>query len=140
MSLADVRRITNDFQDARLVSLRKWSAASAISPRDAGGPYVVCQEGYDPQDLQMMPDEFLLGRSGAWLSTRFFFQLPVDERRKEYVFGTAAEVALLMRDLPPKPVILRPGETPAEAAPSEGDEMKATFEAARTGTSAPAAG
>jgi len=133
MNPADLRRITNDFQDVRLVSLRTWSAAPAINPRDQGGPYVVSQAGYDPNDSKVTQDEFLLGRSGYWLSTRYFFQLPVDERRKEYVFGTAAEVALLMRDLPPKPMVLRPGETPVETPAPEGDEMKAAFDAARTG-------
>lgn len=133
MNLANLRRISNDFTAVRLVSLRTWSAASTITPRDQGGPYVVTQEGYDPEDTKMLPDEFLLGRSGHWLSTRFFFQMPVAERRQEYVFGTAAEVALLMRELPPKAVIIRPGDKPVapEGAAAEVDDMKSAFDAAR---------
>lgn len=133
MNLANLRRITNDFQAARLVSLRNWSAASAIAPRDQGGPYVVSQEGYDPNDAKTTPDEFLLGRSGHWLSTKYFFQMPVAERRQEYVFGTAAEVAELMRDLPPQPIVLRPGEPLVDATAPEKDDMKAAFDAARPG-------
>jgi len=126
----NLRNITNNFLDVRLVSLKTWRQANEISPRDHGGPYVVLQEGYDPHDMQMRADEFVLGRSGRWLSLGHFFRMPVAERREEFVFGTAAEVMQMMSDLPSKVQMLgRPAEE-AEA-PAE-DEMAAAFEAAKS--------
>ena len=128
----NLRNITNSFQDVRLSSLASWSKASEIMPRDRGGPYVVTQEGYDPEDLTMTANEFVLGGSGKWLSLGHFYRLPVPERRAEFVFGTAAEVMEMMGKLPPKAVIVRPGEK-AEAAPAapEGDEMAAALQAGK---------
>ena len=132
MSNVHLRNITNNFLDARLVSLKSWRAANEILPRDKGGPYVVLQEGFDPEDLTMTPDEFVLGRSGKWLSLGHFFKMPVPDRRGEFVFGTAAEVMQMMSDLPSKAQILRPEKAPARgAAPAEGDEMAAALQAAR---------
>jgi hypothetical protein len=129
---ANLRNVTNKFQDARLVSLRSWRQASEIVPRDHGGPYVVLQEGYDPHDLRMIADEFVLGRSGKWLSLSHFYKLPVPERREEFIFGTAGEVMQMMRDLPSEVVIMsRPAtEEPAPADP-QGDEMGSALQAAK---------
>ena len=130
----NARNITNSFQDVRLVSLASWRQAKEIEPRDRGGPYVVLQEGYDPEDPRLIVEEFVLGRSGKWLSVGLFYKLPVPERRTEYVFGTAAQVMEAMHSLPPKVAIVRPGgsaEADAEAAAPEGDEMAAAFQAAK---------
>ncbi len=136
MSNLNLRNITNAYQDVRLASLSSWKRASEITPRDNGGPYVVLQEGYDPEDLKVIPDEFVLGRSGKWLSLSHFFRMPVPERQAEFVFGTAAEVMEMMRNLPPKVVLLRPGD-PAGPAPdgSQPDEMDSML---RKAASAPA--
>lgn len=99
---ANLRYITNNFHDVRLASLSSWRQANEFFPRDRGGPYVVLQEGYAPDDLKMRPDEFILGRSGKWISLGFFYQMPIPERRAEFVFGTAGEVMMMMRDLPGK--------------------------------------
>ncbi len=48
MDKLNLRTITNNFLDVRLLSLASWHLAHEISPRDHGGPYVVLQEGYDP--------------------------------------------------------------------------------------------
>jgi hypothetical protein len=132
MSNLNLRNITNSFQDVRLVSLSSWRQASEINPRDRGGPYVVLQEGYDPENLKVIPDEFVLGRSGKWLSLGFFYRMSVPERREEFVFGTAAEVMQMMSNLPPKVQVIRPGAA-EEAAParSEPDEMAAALQAAK---------
>jgi hypothetical protein len=133
MSKLDLRTISNHFQDVRLVSLSSWQKAAEISPRDHGGPYVVLQEGYDPADLKMIGDEFILGRSGKWLSLGRFYQLSIPDRRAEFVFGTAAEVMQMMSDLPPNAAILgRPGkeDAPSSAVP-EGDEMAAAIQAGK---------
>ncbi|MGZ4962400.1 MAG: hypothetical protein ACXWKG_15365 [Limisphaerales bacterium] len=99
---ANLRNITNNFHDVRLASLASWRQANEFFPRDHGGPYVVLQEGYDPQDMKMRADEFILGRSGKWLRLGLFYQMPVRERRAEFVFGTAAEVMKVMGELPAK--------------------------------------
>ena len=92
------------------------------------------QEGYDPNDLTMTADEFVLGRSGKWLSLSHFFKLPVPERRAEFVFGTAAEVMQMMSNLPSKVQMLqRPEAEPEGAATTAGipagDEMAAALRA-----------
>jgi len=130
MSNINLRNITNSFQDVRLVSLASWKQAKEINPRDRGGPYVVMQEGYDPEDATLTPDEFVLGRSGKWLSLGHFYKMPVPERRAEFVFGTVAEVMQMMGNLTPKPQLMRPGAPADEAAPAA-DEMAAAIQAGR---------
>lgn len=128
MANVNLRNITNSFLDVRLASLASWKQASEISPRDHGGPYVVLQEGYDPEDPKVTADEFVLGRSGKWISLGLFYKLPVPDRRAEYIFGTAAEVIQLMRDLPPKVQILRGTEGEGKEAPAGTDEMAAAIQ------------
>ncbi len=124
-----LHNITNSFLAVRLASLASWRQAKEINPRDRNGPYVVLQEGYDPEDLTMSADEFILGRSGKWLSLSHFFSMPVPDRRKEFVFGTAAEIMQMMSNLPSKPQIVRrlvPKDPPAT---QETDEMAAAIRA-----------
>jgi hypothetical protein len=134
MSNINLRNITNSFQDVRLASLASWRAASEFEPRDRGGPYIVVQEGYDPEDLTVTPDEFVLGRSGKWLSLSLFFKLPVPERRAEFIFGTAAEVMKMMSELPPTAQFLqRRGaavRTPGAGVAAADDEMAAALNTA----------
>jgi hypothetical protein len=93
---------------------------------------VVTQEGYDPEDPKVVADEFVLGRSGKWLSIGLFYKLPVPERRAEYIFGTAAEVMQMMQNLPSKVQVVRPGSpTEAEPAVAEPDEMAAAIQAGK---------
>jgi hypothetical protein len=135
MKQQDARKITNDFNDTRLISLAAWRHAKEFNPRDKGGPYVVSQQGYDPQDIRMQPEEFLLGRSGRWLAMKYFFQMPVPERRAEFVFATAAEVMQVMEGLPSNPAVISPDRPlPEDSAPPEGDDMAAAIEAGRQGT------
>jgi hypothetical protein len=133
MSNLNLRNITNHFQDVRLLSLASWKAAAEFADRDQGGPYVVMQEGYDPQDPKVIADEFVLGRSGKWLSLSFFYKLPVPERRAEFLFANAAEVMKVMSALPPKPEVIRPGEAPAAGEAPADDEMITTIKSAKAG-------
>jgi hypothetical protein len=130
MSNPNLRNITNHFQDAHLVSLASWRNANEILPRDRNGPYVVLQEGYDPEDMRMLADEFILGRSGKWLSLGLFYKLPVPERRAEFVFGTATEVIQMMSDLPSKVVMFARPQTQEAGSPQPAsDEMIAAIQA-----------
>lgn len=132
MSNLNLRNITNNFQDVRLVSLASWRQANEFTPRDRGGPYAILQEGYDPDDPKLIAEEFVLGRSGRWVSLGIFFRMPVPERRAEFIFGTAAEIMQLMSSLPPKAAILRTGAKEEEApAPAETDEMATAFHEAK---------
>jgi hypothetical protein len=132
MSNVNLRNITNSFHDVRLASLASWRQANEITPRDRGGPYVVMQEGFDPDDGTMTPNEFVLGRSGKWLSLGYFYKMPVAERRTEFVFGTAAEVMKMMSDLPAKVVLIRPGDKDEAAPDAESDEMAAALGGGKT--------
>jgi hypothetical protein len=125
----NLHNITNNFLDVRLASLASWKQANQIYPRDRGGPYVILQEGFDPEDLTMTPDEFILGRSGKWLSLSFFYQMPVPERREEFVFGTAAEIMQMMSGLPSKPQVVRVKAQKDAPAPAKTDEMAAAIRA-----------
>jgi hypothetical protein len=138
MSNLNLHTITNSFQDVRLVSLAAWRQAKEFSPRDHGGPYIVMQEGYDPADMKMIGDEFVLGRSGKWLALGHFYKLPVAERRLEFVFGTAAEVMQMMSNLPSKVQMFgRTVEVPADSVPAADDEMAAALQAAKNKGSTP---
>ena len=134
MSNINLRTITNSFQDVRLGSLASWKArADEFIPHDPNGPYVVTQEGYDPDDATLTPDEFILRRSGEWLSLSSFYQLPEPDRA-EFVFRTAAEVMQIMSGLPSKVQITRPGvETKTAPATAEADEMAAVLQKEKGG-------
>ena len=112
------------------MSLSSWRNANEISPRDHGGPYVVLQEGYDPEDMKMTPTEFVIGRSGKWLPLAHFYKLPVPERREEFVFGTAAEVMQMMNNLSSRAQIMGRGKEP-EATSGEPDEMADAIQAGK---------
>jgi hypothetical protein len=132
MSNLNLRSITNNFGDVQLASLASWKGAAEFGPHDRGGPYVVIQQGYDPEDATVTPDEFVLGRSGRWMSLSLFYRLPVPERRAEFVYATAAEVMATMSTLPAKPQFIRPGkDAPVAGAVPEEDEMVQALKAAR---------
>lgn len=119
MDISKLRKITNHYHDIRLISLKDWKAAPEFSPRDKAGPYIVAQEGYSPEDLAFRADEFVLSRSGQWLSTHRFYSLPQTQRRSEFIFGTMAEVMRLFGTLGPQ-VSMWAAEQDAEA---DGDRI-----------------
>lgn len=139
MENLNLRSITNSFLDVRLASLASWKQASQFTPRDHGGPYAVLQEGYDPGDPKLIPDEFVLGRSGKWVSIGLFYKMPLAERRAEFVFGTAAEVMEMMENLPSTVQVIRGGASvEGGSAPPEPDDMTAALQGAKTKPSGPA--
>lgn len=112
-------RLTNHFSTCRLVSLSKLKAAAEFPARDANGPYLIAQEGYDPSDPAMRRGEFLLSRSGEWLGTHWFVRLPVPERRKDFFFATVGEVMEMMQNLPSQVRVIstKPANVPEDAPP-----------------------
>src|SRR4030095_7340540 len=129
MDLSRLHSIINDYKECHLISLTEWKSAHEIQPHDHGGPYAVLQEGYDPTDVRMTPDEFLLGKSGDWISTSLFFRMPTDLRREEFIFGTAAEVIELLTNLPGEANILRNAEslTTHTALQDDEDDLSQAF-------------
>ncbi|MES2692879.1 MAG: hypothetical protein V4773_05355 [Verrucomicrobiota bacterium] len=126
MSFAN--RLSNHFSAARLLSLAKHKGASEFANRDTNGPYIIMQHGYEPGDPAMRPGDYILGRSGAWLGTHWFIRLPVPERRKEFLFGTVAEVMELMESLTSKVEVIRDKpENVSDDGPVD-EEMKSTIE------------
>ena len=122
------RCITNRIEDVRIASLASWREANEIFLWDRGGPYIVTQKGCDPEDLTMATDEFVLSRSGQWLSLGLFFGMSIAERWKGFVFATAGEVLRMMCELPPEAVVWRPALHRVEAMASiETDEMAAAY-------------
>lgn len=91
--------LRNDPSTTRLISLAKLAMASEIEPRDARGPYLILQTGYEPGDVTMKATEYLLGRSGEWLALYWFLRMPLQDRRAEFVFGTVTEVMTVMEGL-----------------------------------------
>lgn len=87
----------------------------------------------------MIGDQFILGRSGKWLSLGYFYNLAVPERRAEFVFGTAAEVMQMMSDLPSKVAMFnRPSaEEQTKPAAAGSDEMATAIHAAKQRSAPP---
>ena len=131
MNAANLRAITNRYQDVHLLSLREWKHAGIVEPHDQGGPYIVAQDGYDPEDVSASYEEFVLCKSSAWMSVGLFLKLPREIRRQEFVFGTAAEVIALLEDMIGKVKIVRPGDKLAESVGDEqADDLTAAFKEA----------
>lgn len=135
MDMSELHSLTNDYRRVKLVSLRNWKHAAEIEPRDQGGPYVVTQAGYDPEDPKMDYDEFLIGRSGSWFTASLFFKLPKQVRRDEFVFGTASEVIQLLESLPSHPRIVSSATDKDldNSVNSEPDDLIRTFSDAAGG-------
>lgn len=134
----NTRSLSNSFQDMRLLSLASWSKASEFNPRDKAGPYVVTQQGYDPLDMTMTSDEFILGRSGGWLRLRAFYALSIDQRRAEFVFGTAAEAIQAVGNLSSKVIVLGGRAEEVEPLANAGsDDMISAIQAGREQQSRP---
>jgi hypothetical protein len=134
MTTEPLHSLSNHFLDLRLVSLRSWRLAREVVPRDDGGPYMVVQAGYDPEDLRMQPDEFVLGRAGKWMPVGVMLRLPAELRRREFVFGMASEVMQLIDGLPRKAVVWSAREGGAEVAGEVvADELTEAFLVAKQG-------
>lgn len=148
MPLTDVEAVAVEQKDVPIYRKRvgtlEGGVNAAISAQVSGNlirreylgePYMVTHERYDPNDMKVIADEFVIGRSRKWLSLAHLFRLPVPERRAAYVFGTAAEVMAMMGRLPSKAVLLR-HRAKDEAAPAapETDKLAAPYQAGQSQT------
>jgi hypothetical protein len=92
-----MHQLTNIYQDCKLITLE---------PGTPGGPFVVTQLGFDPQDPRMTERLFLLQRDGTWIDQIAHPTLPPAERF-HVVFDTLPEVMATLGKLTGTPEILR---------------------------------
>lgn len=90
-------QLTNNYRDCTLIK---------VEPQNPGGPYVVVQEAFDPEDPQMRSALFLLQHDGTWIEEIARTELP-DEERFEVVFETLDEVMKAFEAMPDKVTIER---------------------------------
>lgn len=129
MDKLQLKVISNNYQRVRLLSLRNWESASEFPERDHGGPYLVLQEGYAPEDMTSTCDEFLMTKDGSWVTTGLFLRLPRETRQQEFIFGRAAEVIGMLEALPSKACVVS-GSEPADFEPAsvpQVDDLSAAF-------------
>lgn len=92
-----MRQLTNNYRDCTLIN---------IEPSTPGGPYVVVQEAFDPEDPQMRNALFMLQHDGTWIEEIARTELP-DEERFEVVFETLNDVMQAFQAMPDKPSVER---------------------------------
>lgn len=118
MSDENLHTLTNSFLAVRLLALRELP-----SEADQGaGPFLVVQRGFPPDEVVPEPVDFVLTRRGTWLPVEAFVGLAWDAGRDLAVFPSAAEVMLLLEDLPPRPAIERERPGGAEVEAESGDD------------------
>lgn len=95
--------LSNSFLAVRLLALREFPLAA-----DQGaGPFLVAQHAVAPDDPEFEARDFLLTRQGTWLLVDDFFRLPWDRRSECALFPSAADVMVLLEQLPPRPAVER---------------------------------
>lgn len=92
-----MKQLTNSYTDCRLINLE---------PATPKGPYVVVQEGYDPEDPTMRSALFLLKKSGTWIDEIAHFAVP-DETAFDIIFEDVKDVMTLLGGLGGIPAIER---------------------------------
>ena len=68
------------------------------------GPYLVRQEGYEPDSSTFKPQRFILQKDGRWLINLAFVMLPEVAQEKQ-LFQSQTEVLLFLDELSGKPVV-----------------------------------
>lgn len=102
-----MRALTNTYSDCQLLNVDPQSAAH--------GPFIITQEGYDPDDLRFVMKLFLLRRDGQWIDEMAQEQLSEDECL-EVFFESPEEAARALEALQGKPVIMRSAISAKELA------------------------
>lgn len=87
------------------------------------GPYLVRQEGYEPDSSTFKPQRFVLQKDGRWLLNLAFVMLPEPEQEKQ-LFHSLTDVLLFLDGLSDKPV-QADGKLPPG---TNADEIMAHFE------------
>jgi len=88
--------ITNRYQDFQVLNLAQ------LVHHEGRGPYMVTQDGCDPDDATRRACSFVLTRRGTWLHFYLYLALPEAVRRSWAHFETIAEVLQRADSLPDK--------------------------------------
>ncbi|HXG46653.1 MAG TPA: hypothetical protein VNO52_03440 [Methylomirabilota bacterium] len=91
--------ITNRYQDFQVLNLAQ------LVHHEGRGPYMVTQDGCDPDDATRRACSFVLTRRGTWLHFYLYLALPEAVRRKIAHYETVAEVLQRAESLPPSVVV-----------------------------------
>ena len=68
------------------------------------GPYLVRQEGYAPDSMNLRPEPFILQKDGRWLINLAFVLLPEEEQERQ-LFHSLTEVLIFLDGLAARPVV-----------------------------------
>jgi len=92
--------ITNQYQDFRVLNL-----CQLVHHAEGRGPYLVTQDGCDPNDPAMRECSFVLTKRGTWLHFYLYLALPESVRGKIAHFDALAEVLQRAESLPAKVIV-----------------------------------
>lgn len=92
--------ITNNYQDFQVQNL-----CQLVHHVDGRGPFIVTQDGCDPNDSRMRACSFVLTRRGTWLHFYLYLALSESARAKCTYFETAPEIVRHAESLPAKAVV-----------------------------------
>lgn len=92
--------ITNSYQDFQVLNL-----CQLVHHVEGRGPFMVTQDGCDPNDAAMRNCSFVLTRRGTWLHFYLYLALPEKVRAQCAHFETVAEVLQRADSLPPKVIV-----------------------------------
>lgn len=92
--------ITNRYQDFHVLNL-----CQLVHHVEGRGPFMVTQDGCDPDDPTMRECSFVLTRRGTWLHFYLYLALPESVREKMAHLDTMAEVLQRADSLPAKVIV-----------------------------------
>jgi hypothetical protein len=92
--------ITNRPQDFKILNL-----CQLVHHVDGRGPFMVTQDGSEPNDPKMRECSFVLTKRGTWLHFYLFLALPDTVRQKCAHFETAADALHRAKSLPSEVVV-----------------------------------
>ncbi len=92
--------ITNRYQDFHVLNL-----CQLVHHVEGRGPFMVTQDGCDPDDPTMRECSFVLTRRGTWLHFYLYLALPESVREKMAHLDTVAEVLQRADSLPAKVIV-----------------------------------
>lgn len=92
--------ITNRYQDFQVLNL-----SQLVHRVEGRGPYMVTQDGCDPDDPRMRACSFVLTKRGTWLHFYLYLALPESVRRQCAQFETIEDALQRADSLPGKVVV-----------------------------------
>ncbi len=94
------RAITNRYQDFQVLNL-----SQLVHHLEGRGPFMVTQDGCDPDDPTSRSCSFVLTKRGTWLHFYLYLALPESVRQNCAHFDTVAEVLQRADTLPSRVMV-----------------------------------